>query len=272
MSRRAGARRGQSLTQYVSDNSKRHADKILLPTGAHRFPILPTISTSLWVKVQKFDLMRLLLSTSTGSKFVQRQWLDDLDYFHEADTEGKVYIDVIKEFCEAGNRMHVARSTLEAIIMPTDMMIKVLRHRFIGSEPTFEDTQAAIEKEAVAFECLFNKTDTFKIDYPQYTADDVLDLMEWFHHIKPLGIKSGDQVFLCTCCDAYQKYCCVESTALSLLYNLELETFRVCSRSRSGRRLSLPTHSIPSASKRKEEKANAKAEPKWKPHMPVFAS
>jgi hypothetical protein len=47
--------------------------------------------------------------------------------------------------------------------------------------------------------------------------------MEWFHHIKPLGIKSGDQVFLCTCCDAYQKYCCVESTALSLLYNLELE-------------------------------------------------
>jgi hypothetical protein len=113
MSRRAGARRGPSLTQYVSDNSKRHADKILLPTGAHRFPMLPTISTSLWVKVQKFDLMRLLLSTSTGSKFVQRQWLDDLDYFHEADTEGKVYTDVIKEFCEAGNRMHVARSTLE---------------------------------------------------------------------------------------------------------------------------------------------------------------
>jgi hypothetical protein len=54
---------GPSLTQYVSDNSKRHADKIFLPTGAHRFPMLPT-STTLWVKVQKFDIMRLLLFTT----------------------------------------------------------------------------------------------------------------------------------------------------------------------------------------------------------------
>ena len=57
-----------TFTQYISDNSKRYSDKILLPTGAHRFPMLPTI--------QKFDLMRLLLSTSIGSKMVQRQWLD----------------------------------------------------------------------------------------------------------------------------------------------------------------------------------------------------
>ncbi len=56
---------GPSLTQYISDNSKRHADKLLLPTRAHRFPMLPTISTTLWGKVQKFDIMRLLLSAST---------------------------------------------------------------------------------------------------------------------------------------------------------------------------------------------------------------
>ncbi len=49
----------------MSDNSKRHAEKIMLAeTGAHRFPMLPTICTKLWVKVQKFDIMRLLLSTS----------------------------------------------------------------------------------------------------------------------------------------------------------------------------------------------------------------
>jgi hypothetical protein len=139
-----------SLTQYISDNSKRHADKILLPTGAHRFPMLPTISTSLWVKVQKFDLMRLLLSTSTRSKIVQRQWLDELDYFHEADTEGKMCTDVIKKVHEAGNRMHVARSTLEAIIMPTNKMINVLLHRFKGTEPTFKDYQAAIQSIQVS--------------------------------------------------------------------------------------------------------------------------
>jgi hypothetical protein len=34
---------GPSLTQFMSDNSKRHADKILVAeTGAHRYPMLPT--------------------------------------------------------------------------------------------------------------------------------------------------------------------------------------------------------------------------------------
>ena len=139
-----------------------------------------------------------------------------------------MYTDVIKEFREAGNRMHVARLTLEAIIMPTDKM-KILRHQFMGTEPSFEDYQAAIQVKASAFKSLFNSPDVFEIEYPQYTADDVLrlDLMEWFHHIKPLGIKSGDQVFLCTCCDAYQKYCCVESTALcSTTLNWNCKTLR----------------------------------------------
>ena len=188
-----------------------------------------------------------------------------------------MFTDVIKEFREAGNRMHVARSTLEAIIMPTAKMINVLRHQFAGTEPTFEDYQAAIEKEATAFECLFNKTDTFEIEYPQYTADDVLDLMEYFHHITPLAIKSGDQVFLCTCCDAYQNYCCVESTALSLLYNLELEVPDILRlqqiKEREKRELANPFNTKRlKEQKRKEDKAKDKAAPKWKPHMPVYAS
>ena len=119
----------------------------------------------------------------------------------------------------------------------------------------------------------------FEIDYPQYTADDVLDLMEWFHHIKPLGIKSGDQVFLCTCCDAYQKYCCMESTALSLLYNIGLEVPDIALLKQIKEREMADSELAnrdPFNSKRlkerKEDKAKAKAEPKWRPHMPVFAS
>jgi hypothetical protein len=156
-------------------------------------------------------------------------------------------------------------------------MINVLRHQFAGTEPTFEDYQAAIEKEATAFVCLFNKTDVFEIDYPQYTADDVLDLMEYFHHIKPLAIKSGDQVFLCTCCDAYQKYCCVESTILSLLYNLELEVPDIERLKQIKEREKLVLANPFNAKrikdqKQKEAKAKEKAVPKWKPHMPVYAS
>jgi hypothetical protein len=140
---------GPSLTQYLSVNSKRHADKILVAaTGAHRFPMLPTIDTKLWVKVQKFDIMRLLLSTCTGSKHAKKSWLDELDYFHEAKTEGKLFTDIIQEFRDEKGKIHVARSTestLEGIIMPTPKLINYLRHHFSGENPTFENYQKELQ-------------------------------------------------------------------------------------------------------------------------------
>ena len=213
----------------------------------------PTISTKLWGKVQKFDIMRLLLCTSTGSKHAKKSWLDELDYFHAIDTDGMLYTEIIKKFREDRAKIHVPRTTLDAIRMPTTKCLINLRRSFAENhkrEPTFEDYQAEVAKDAKAFLQLFNDTDTFHVDFPQYSVEDVLDLMESFHHIKPLSVKSGDQVFLCTCCDAYQSYCCVESTALTLLYNSELEVPDLfnSSSSRSGRRLSLLTRSLPSAS------------------------
>ena len=269
---------GPSLTQYVSDNSKRHADKIIVPaTGAHRFPMLPIIDTKMWVKVQKFDIMRVLLSTCTGSKNAKKSWLAELDYFHEVETERRLFTDIIKQFREEKGKIHVARSTLEGIIMPTDKLINYLKDHFSGKEPTFEEFQAEVDKEAEAFDTLFNRPDTFETEYQQYLLDDVLDLMEHFHHIKPLPIKSGEQVFLCTCCDAYQKYCCVESTALSLLYNQELEVpdierlKQIKDREKALLANPFNTKSI-KEKKRQQDKAQEKAAPKWNPHMPVFAS
>ena len=269
---------GPSLTQYISDNSKRHADKIVVPeTGAHRFPMLPTIDTKMWVKVQKFDGMRLLLSTCTGSRHAKKSWLDELDYFHEVEAEGKMFTDIIKQFREEKGKMHVARSTLEGIIMPTDKFIKFLNRHFSGKDHSFEDYQTEVNREAEAYNMLFNKTEEFESEYPQYRLDDVLELMEHFHHIKPLPIKSGEQVFLCTCCDAYQKYCCVESTVLSLLHNPELEVpdierlKQIKEREKIVRANPFNAKSI-REKKRKEDKAKDKAAPKWHPHMPVYAS
>jgi hypothetical protein len=163
--------------------------------------------------------------------------------------------------------------------MPTDKLINQIGRIFenYDREVTFEDYQKEVEKEAAAFEHLFNKTDSFEIEYPQYTLDDVLYLMESFHHIKPLPIKSGEQVFLCTCCDAYQKYCCVESTALSLLYNVELEVPDIARlqqiKEREKALLANPfnTKRIKEM-KKKEDKEKEKAAPKWKPDIPVYAS
>ena len=269
---------GPSLTQYVSDSSKRHADKILLPTGAHRFPVLPTISTTLWGRVQKFDLMRLLLSVCTGSKDTKKQWTEDLDIFQDIETEGMCYTDVIKKFREDGNRMRPARSTLQGIIMPTDKMILTLRRRFAESNPhpTFEDYQEEIYLEGKAYNALFNQPDTFQAEYPQYKLHDILDLMEGFHHIKPLPVKSGDQVFLCTCCDAYQKYCCVESTALSLLYNLELEVPDIARlkqiKEREKAEMKNPFNTKRLKEQKRKKDKDKETAPTWKPHMPVYAT
>ena len=98
-----------------------------------------------------------------------------------------------------------------------------------------------------------------------------------FHHIKPLSVKSGEQVFLCTCCDAYQSYCCVESTALSLLYNSELQVPDLLRlkqlKDREKAELANPfTAKRIRDEKKKKEKGKAKAAPMWKPHIPVFSS
>ena len=200
-----------------------------------------------------------------------------MDYFHEVEAEGKVFTEIIMQFREEKGKMHVPRSTLEGIIMPTDKFLKYLKHHFSGKNPTFEEYQSEVDREAEAFDHLFNKTDTFEIEYPQYTLDDVLDLMEHFHHIKPLAIKSGEQVFLCTCCDAYQKYCCVESSILSLLYNLELEVPDIERLKQIKEREKIVLANPFNAKsikekKRQEDKAKEKAAPKWNPHMPVYAS
>jgi hypothetical protein len=51
----------------------------------------------------------------------------------------------------------------------------------------------------------------------------ILDVMDSFDRIKPLGVKSGNQVFLCSCGHAYQHYCFAEGVVLSLLNNSELQ-------------------------------------------------
>jgi hypothetical protein len=69
----------------------------------------------------------------------------------------------------------------------------------------------------------------------------------------------------------------VESTALSLLYNIDLEVPDIARlkqiKEQEKAELANPFNSKRlKEMKRKEDKAKAKAEPKWRPHMPVFAS
>jgi hypothetical protein len=112
-----------SLIQYLRDLSRRHASKILCPkTGAHRFPSVPSITTSLWGKVQEFRVIRLLLSVCDGSAASAKQWQNELSFFNDLPT-GEVYTDMINKYREA-KRPRVARSSLAAIIMPSERLMK----------------------------------------------------------------------------------------------------------------------------------------------------
>ena len=192
-----------SLKQYIGDLSKRHASKILCKkTGAHRFPNVPVISTSLWGKVQEFRLVRLLLSVSAGSANTNKQWQNELKFFDEQPL-GAAFSDLIPKY-RAAKHPKIARSILAAgIVMPTErLMTKMTRKGF----QDFAELEAGIEDMRTQYRTLINDTENFMIEYPTMGVEDILDVMESFDSIAPLPVKYGEIVFLCNCKGAYHSY------------------------------------------------------------------
>ncbi len=69
------------LMNYLSDLSKRHAEKLLCPvTGAHCFSSVPVISAKMWAKVNTFDVQRLLSSRPDQGTSSQT-WEAELKFF-----------------------------------------------------------------------------------------------------------------------------------------------------------------------------------------------
>ncbi len=74
------------MMKYMSNLSKRYADKLLCPvTGARRFPSVPVISAKMWAKVNTFDTQRLLLSRSDQANN-SKAWKAELNFFLEKYT------------------------------------------------------------------------------------------------------------------------------------------------------------------------------------------
>ena len=104
--------------------------------------------------------------------------------------------------------------------------------------------------------------------------EDTLDHMDSFNYIKQLKVKSGQMVFLCTCADAYQSFCCVESVLLSLLFNpaLQVPDIARLKQLKEGERaaraypFTIATFDLEKM-KEKERKKAEKIEPNWEPTM-----
>ena len=116
-----------------------------------------------------------------------------------------------------GNAMSIARTGIPAITMPTYNYLKSLKE-----VESYVKAEAEVNKARSNYELLINKADDYKVMFPMNSPEDTLDLMDSFNYIKPLLKKSGQMVWLCSCADAYQSYCCVESVILFLLFNPEL--------------------------------------------------
>ena len=86
-------------------------------------------------------------------------------------------------------------------------------------------------------------------------------------------------VWLCSCADAYQSYCCVESVILSLLFNPELEVPDIASlrqlkdRERAARANPFTAAKFDAEKlKEKERKKAEKLEPNWQPTLATFSA
>ena len=114
---------------------------------------------------------------------------------------------------------------------------------------------------------------------PMNPPADTLALMDTFNFIKPLKVKSGQMVWLCTCTDAYQSYCSVESVVLSLLFNPALEVLDIALlKQLKERGHAAHANSFNAAmfdvekKKEKKRKKAEKLEPNWKPTMATFSA
>ncbi len=117
-----------NLVQYIKDLSQRQAAKILCPiTGIHKFPSEPVISTSLWGKVQRADLHRLLLNDVDGPATLKAQWQRELRYFHEVDIPDSTSLtEIIQQYRRDGHSMSIPRTAIPSITMLTNAFFREL--------------------------------------------------------------------------------------------------------------------------------------------------
>ena len=265
-----------SLVQYVGDYSKRHASKIFdKVTGIHKFPSVPEVSSSMWGKVQKCQLHRLLLSAVDGPASVKAMWQRELDWFHTVEIEdGTTITELIQQYRMSGNVMGMARTGIPAITMPTLNYLKSLKE-----VESYVKAEEEVNQRRSNFELLFKKPDDYKVMFPMNSPEDTLDLMDSFNYIKPLHKKSGQMVWLCSCADAYQSYCCVESVILSLLFNPELEVPDIASlkqlkdRERAARANPFTAATFDAEKLKEKERQKAeKLEPNWQPTLATFSA
>ena len=209
------------------------------------------------------------------SVIVKAMWQRELDWFHTVEiADGTTITDLIQQYRMSGNVMHIARTGIPAITMPTLNYLKSLKE-----VESYVKAEEEVNQRRSNFELLFKKPDEYKVMFPMNSPEDTLDLMDSFNYIKPLHKKSGQMVWLCSCADAYQSYCCVESVILSLLFNPELEVPDLASlrqlkdRERAARANPFTAAKFDAEKlKEKERKKAEKLEPNWQPTLATFSA
>ncbi len=91
----------------------------MLHNGNSQIPF-SSIGTTLWGKIQYFKLIRLLLRVSEGNATNEKQWQEEVNFFHSNPfTTDTPFPELIESYRDAGKHPKVAHSLLGSIIMPT---------------------------------------------------------------------------------------------------------------------------------------------------------
>ena len=164
----------RSLVQYIADSSKKHAGKIVSrETGLHMFPSVPEVSVPLWGKVQKFDILRLLLSAVDGPETVKTQWQRDLNFFQQVPIEDDDTItDLIQKFRDESLAMSIPRTTIPVLTMPTQAYLKSLTDKKLAK--TFLEAEKLVNCTRSNYEMLISKPADYKVMFPMNSPSDTL--------------------------------------------------------------------------------------------------
>ena len=178
------------LVKYVRDTSEKHADKVLnQKTGKHMFQSAPIITAKVWNNVQKFDIVRLVLSRIEGAETPAGKWKQEVLKFFSMvrdpmyDGRDRSIVELMQEFRDNGNTIGLARRDVIAVLMPDPLLVQHLMRKYHVGKDTLEDLQKLdemLQPLRDQYTELFNRPGEWIRTHKDLDVEYVLDVMESF--------------------------------------------------------------------------------------------
>jgi hypothetical protein len=117
----------------MRDLSKKHFSDMANESGIVNFPLYPSISTELWMKVQSIDSRIVQMSFVEGALHLNAGWDVASSAIDTSGDKGMTFTSKLENWHSAGNKMPFLRSVCGGIIMQSTHLISMLKNKGFSS-------------------------------------------------------------------------------------------------------------------------------------------